>query len=256
MNGGTLRPVLLLVLFFERVFPWHDTIWTNIICFHFTGIFWTILYIQICGNSLEKAIFYSAEEISPRHAFWFGLREPNTFVHMVSALSCRRLIWIYSHAGSLYKPRELHLASVKAVLFFLFWRVARCRSPTAFVRATRRRRCGASSAWATPSCSVPLSLSWGACSSWPQRSSFWMTERRLRISKWLSAMLEYGKHFRLWWCWNPLWAFYTRFRTNSWSLFKWKLAFYFYFTNQHNSWHENYVADEERTVPMWVRLKF
>lgn len=72
-----------------------------------------------------------------------------------------------------------------------------CRSPTPFSRATLRQRCGGSSVWAMPSCSVPLSSSWGACFSWPLRCFSWMTGRRQRNSKWLRHCLNNSSLFHL-----------------------------------------------------------
>lgn len=74
-----------------------------------------------------------------------------------------------------------------------------CRSPTPFRRATPRQRCGSSSVWAMPSCSVRLSSSWGACFSWPLPCFSWMTGRRPRNSKWL-------RH-----CWNNSSLFHLLF---------------------------------------------
>ena len=59
-----------------------------------------------------------------------------------------------------------------------------------FKRAMLHQRCGVSSVWAMPSCSVLSSSSWGACFSWPLPCFSWMTERRLKNSKWLRQ------------CWN------------------------------------------------------
>ena len=72
-----------------------------------------------------------------------------------------------------------------------------CRSPTPFSRATLSQRCGGSSVWAMPSCSVPLSSSWGACFSWPPRCFSWMTGRRPRNSKWLRHCLNNSSLFHL-----------------------------------------------------------
>lgn len=75
-------------------------------------------------------------------------------------------------------------------IFVLIIRLIFCRSLTNSRRATPPQHCGGSSAWAMPSCCAPLSLSWGACFSWPPLCFSWMTERRQKNSKWLTH------------CWN------------------------------------------------------
>lgn len=73
------------------------------------------------------------------------------------------------------------------------------RSLTPSRRVTLHQRCGGSSVWAMPSCSVPLSSSWGACFSWRLPCFSWMTGKRQRNSKWL-------RH-----CWNNSSLFHLLF---------------------------------------------
>lgn len=84
----------------------------------------------------------------------------------------------------------------KFSLLFFCAGASPCRSQMPFKRATLHRRCGVSSVWAMPSCSVPSSSSWGACFSWPLPCFSWMTGRRLKNSKWLRQCLNNSPLFK------------------------------------------------------------
>lgn len=88
-------------------------------------------------------------------------------------------------------------AVVLAMWLRVYHCVLGCRSPTPFRRATPRQHCGGSWVWAMPSCSVPLSSSWGACFSWPLPCFSWMTGRKLRNSKWLRHCWRNSSAFHL-----------------------------------------------------------